>query len=776
MISALWRKLRADLKSNKLQFALIWGVLALSAMLLMISLLMLDSTEEPWDRTFEATNGPHLWILSHQYDLDFTPLTEHPAVTESSEVILALAENPMVMGDEKQDIFLYAMDVLPRVAHPLIAEGRWLDPANPGEVVLDFSLARYFEFQIGDKITILAADGNRSLTIVGLAVTAHWFPYNEITKDVSPGVAYISQATLEVIQPDSAYWYSVVGLRLKEPENSKEFGDQLPGVFPGKLRTVLDWQYVKENASLANTLNGMFLGLFSILGLAAVGLIVFNTIGGQVLSQYRNIGLLKAVGVKPSQVTLMFLGEHLVIGLTAAIAGIAIGLVLAPDLVSSLAENLNTTPPDIYAPGPLLVVLVLVEATVGLATLLPAWQGGRINTVQAISVGYRSHHRRASLLAKLTAWLRMPSVVRLGVKDTFSRPLRAVLAISSLFLTVLVAITAVGALTTTEYLANNRVYFNGTSADMKVIRNFVLPSIIEDEILGSPEVADYYEEILLFGQASGHSDQPIAVRILKGNYKNFDFHIKEGRMISAPGEAVMGYAVFDMLEVQVGDTIEILIDGYPIKLAIVGRHTENFMLNNVLITSFETYQDQVESDLQTQTYYVQLKDYESAQGLRKDWLDQSQRLLNVIVITEEPLASVVQLTNLIVSLGAILMIVAGTNLMSTSLLSIRERIRDFGIQKALGITPTQIAGSVVVGAVMIVLIALLIGITLGVSLMEWFISQVGIAIGAGPDFYIIHWGGMSLLLPILVLLAVVSSLLPAIRAARLEVVEALRYE
>ena len=90
--------------------------------------------------------------------------------------------------------------------------------------------------------------------------------------------------------------------------------------------------------------------------------------------------------------------------------GIILGLAAAPGLVSTLSENLNMPTPNIYNPGPLIVVLLLVEFTVGLATLLPAWQGGRIDTVQAITVGYRMRHRRASRLAKLSGRLRLPAV------------------------------------------------------------------------------------------------------------------------------------------------------------------------------------------------------------------------------------------------------------------------------------------------------------------------------------------------------------------------------
>ena len=47
MSAALWRKLRADLKTNRLQFLLIAGVLALSTMLLTVSLLVMGNANQP---------------------------------------------------------------------------------------------------------------------------------------------------------------------------------------------------------------------------------------------------------------------------------------------------------------------------------------------------------------------------------------------------------------------------------------------------------------------------------------------------------------------------------------------------------------------------------------------------------------------------------------------------------------------------------------------------------------------------------------------------------
>ena len=776
MIAAFWRKLRADIRTQKLQFLLVWGVLSLSSMLLVLSLLMYGSAEEPWDRIFEETNGAHVWVVSSIHDLDFSPIANHQAVEEVTGTILALSENPMILDDEKVSFYLYAMDALPEVAQPLIADGRWVNPENAFEVVLDFSLANYFGFQVGDEVSFLSTEGARSLRVVGLAITAHWFPYNEVTKAFSPGVAYISTQTYESLQPNPEFWYASYGLRLKNPDASKDFVDIVSETFPGQITTVIEWKWVRQIATMANTINIAFIGVFSLLGFASVSLIIFNTIGGQVLSQYRDIGQLKAVGFKPIQVVWLFLAEHLVIGALAVSTGIALALVVAPSIISPLAENLNTTPANIYSLGPLVLTFLLVEGAVVIATLLPAWRGGQIDTVQAITVGYQKRHRRASRLANMAAWLRLPVVVMLGVKDTFAKPLRTILTIAALVLSVVIAVTSVSGQATAGYLGQSRMYTFGTTADIKVARNFIPHHMVEDAILTHPEVQEYYEENGLYGRVFYFSDQPIFFRVLGGNYSNFDFQLKEGRMLAEPGEAVVGFAVLELLNAHIGDTVEMSVEGKPVRLKIVGRHTEGFNNNNVVIISKETYTELVDTALVPQAYYLRLQDYSMAEELRASWMEEFQDLIDVGVVTDMPLASISQLVNLIISIGAVLMIVASVNLMSNSLLGIRERVHDFGIQRSLGMTPSQIGGSVVIGTVAISIVALVIGIPLGYLFLKTFVSQVGIEIGAGPDFYIIHWGWISALLPIIILLAIISSLLPAYRASRMQVVEALRYE
>jgi putative ABC transport system permease protein len=190
----------------------------------------------------------------------------------------------------------------------------------------------------------------------------------------------------------------------------------------------------------------------------------------------------------------------------------------------------------------------------------------------------------------------------------------------------------------------------------------------------------------------------------------------------------------------------------------------------------DTYLQQVNPGGQPRVYYANLSEETQASEFVSIWQDRFQGLVDVEMVSEEPQASLSQFVALITSLGLIMTLVTSANLMSTSVLSIRERVRDFGIQKSLGVTPTQIAGSVVVGTILIALLGLITGTVIGVGLMDEFIANVGIQLGIGTDFYELDWTWISGLVPAMAFLAILSSLWPALRAARLEVVEALRYE
>ena len=116
---------------------------------------------------------------------------------------------------------------------------------------------------------------------------------------------------------------------------------------------------------------------------------------------------------------------------------------------------------------------------------------------------------------------------------------------------------------------------------------------------------------------------------------------------------------------------------------------------------------------------------------------------------------------------ALSLIVGGIGIMNIMFVSVKERTREIGIRKALGATKNMILGQFLMEAVMICLIAGLVGmgIAYGLSIIinNFFPSSmpIGLAIGA---------------IMLSLIIGVVSGLVPSYRAARLDPIDALRYE
>jgi putative ABC transport system permease protein len=147
-----------------------------------------------------------------------------------------------------------------------------------------------------------------------------------------------------------------------------------------KVQTRAQFEQTQINA--INQLLGLIYALLALAVLIALIGIV-NTLMLSVFERTREIGLLRAVGMKRRQVRAMVRSESVILAIFGAIIGIVIGTGMGIALVASLKQQGIT---DTVVPGTDLVVFFVLSAVLGLvAASWPARRAAKLDILAAIA-------------------------------------------------------------------------------------------------------------------------------------------------------------------------------------------------------------------------------------------------------------------------------------------------------------------------------------------------------------------------------------------------------
>ncbi len=170
-----------------------------------------------------------------------------------------------------------------------------------------------------------------------------------------------------------------------------------------------------RNASLEQMTSAFHVNLLamSLLALLVAGLLIYNTVSLSVLQRQETLGILRSLGVTRGQLIQLVLGEALVLGVLASLAGVAAGLLLGQALVQLVTRTIDDLYFDLTVTSFLIEPLSLAKGFVmgvGLtlfAAALPAWEAGMSQpvTLRQRAVRDRDWRRRLPLLALVGAMM-----------------------------------------------------------------------------------------------------------------------------------------------------------------------------------------------------------------------------------------------------------------------------------------------------------------------------------------------------------------------------------
>jgi putative ABC transport system permease protein len=258
-------------------------------------------------------------------------------------------------------------------------------PHAADEVAIDQATAVRENLRIGERIVIAGRAPARRYTLAGIARFAGSESFG------GTSVALLTLAQAQYVAGERGRYDSInvaASPGVSPPQLAARVRDALPGtmtVRTGAAEAANKTSELEEELGFLRT----FLLIFAYVALLVGAFIIFNTISITVAQRTREFGLLRTLGASRAQIMGSVFLEGLLLGIGGALAGLVLGVALAPAL-DQLFKTLGADLPDngtVLEARTVIVSLGLGIAVTVLAGLLPALRATRVPPIAAMREG-----------------------------------------------------------------------------------------------------------------------------------------------------------------------------------------------------------------------------------------------------------------------------------------------------------------------------------------------------------------------------------------------------
>jgi putative ABC transport system permease protein len=771
---------------HKVQAVVICMVLGVSTASATLGLALLAASSGPFGHAFAAQRGADVTVTVNAARATAAQLAATrgvPGVTAAAGPFAEATVQAQFGGQPFGQLTLAGRSSPGGPVDDLVLNaGHWPDGA--GQVVLNGSLGPGNGGQgpgggpqLGSTLTATGVPGEPSLTVVGYA--------NSITGTadgwVTPGEMAALRAPGAPPAAQMLYRFADAGGYAQVRADIAAVSRALPA---GAVAGAGSWLAARDASTGNGAVMEPFVVAFALIGLVMAVLIVGNVISGAVVAGYHRIGVLKSIGLTPAQVVAVYLGRVGWPALAGCLAGVVAGNVLAipvlHDSAAAYGVGSQQVPwwASVVAPAGML-------ALTAVAALGPALRAGRLSAIDAIAAGRAPRPGSGYAAHRLAARLRLPRPVGLGLAAPFARPARTLVTVAAVAFGATAVIFAVGlnsslsraeASQTLSATVPVQVQEFGPGGGPGQAPTAAQDAAVEAVLRAQPGTA---HEVTLYGagvKVPGIA-QDVRASAFGGDSSWTGYGIITGRWYAAPGEVAVNTAFLNASGLSVGDTATVNTGTAQVTVRIVG----------------EVFQPSSDPELygSTQTLPGLATTQNFSQwdvGLRPGTSPAAYiRAVNNALGASSPFRATTSTGGKFYSLAVALLgllalmvaIAAGLGVLNTVLMTTRDRVRDLGIFKSLGMRPGQVLTMVVCWIAGPAVVAAVIAAPAAVALNTATLSAMAATAHTGvPASFTQVFGPARLAVLSLaaLVIAVAGALLPAGWAARARPTTALRAE
>lgn len=335
-------------------------------------------------------NASQITVTSMSEDrliTDYTTIIDLIRATDERLVdVSPVLDQPGLLtdGDNTESILLRGLDFAAAEGIYALSErittGRL--PSEKDEVAIGTGLQEALSLQVGDSLEVTVAGGLRlTYVISGIfdikvqSLNKSWF----LTTLVS---------AQERLGKDG----SVTSIEMQLASDQVFLADEIASILkadPGLASLGID-NWKDQNEQLLSGLNGQSISstMIQLFVVISVVLAIASVLAISVLQKSRQIGILKAMGIRNRQASMVFLYQGLILGVLGGLAGVLLGYGLAYAF-TVFARNPDGTPVVALLIDPAFFAFSfgIAVAASSLASLIPAKKSGKLDPIEVIRNG-----------------------------------------------------------------------------------------------------------------------------------------------------------------------------------------------------------------------------------------------------------------------------------------------------------------------------------------------------------------------------------------------------
>jgi len=737
---------------------------AAAAMLVSLSAILAVHLLDATDHLMKRAKTPH-FVQMHSGDLDMARLVrfaeQNGLVDEFQVMELLLVDNAKIvvggrtLADSMQDNgfttqsdkFDYLLDLDGNVIH-----------VKDGEIYVPVGYLKDGAAKVGDIVRV----GGKRLVVAG------FLRDSQMNSWLASSKRFLVSGNDYAAIRDAGRTEDLIEFRLKDPSAVGAFeADYISRGLEANGPTI--------TYPLFKMLNALSDGLMIAVLLLASGLVcaiammcIRFTLLAKIEDDYREIGVLKAIGMRVSDIKKIYLAKYAVIASMGCMAGWALSLAFRGKLLENIrlymGESENSAAALFFSMAGILFVFLAIMAYVN--AVLRRFR--RISAAEAVRFGTARENSTGFKRLNLAGNRFMDANLVLGVKDVLAR--------KKLYATMLAVLMLAAFLILVPHHLSSTIsskrfitYMGIGDSDIRI--DLQLADGISEKaqevvrtVRDDPAIAKYALLETKAFKVRMEDGTEKRIRIELGDHSVFPVHYSEGRAPTAEHEIALSVLNAGELGKKVGDSITIEMEGKEKHLTVSGIYSD---ITNGGKTAKAVFSDQ-SSEIMWYVVFVQLADPSLVHGKVSEYTikfpyAKVSDIHEYIKRTYGPTVRSVQKASLTAAAAALVITVFVT-LLFMKMVVAKDRY-EIAVMKALGFTHSDIAIQYVARSVVVSVAGIILGTLLAETVGEKLAGAVIASFGASSFEFVVKPLDAYLFVPLMMICSVLAATILATSGA-----------